>query len=199
MNLIHSLKTAYSNIQAPQAGMSKKPPQPSKDEDLRAFRTITTMLSYIQSTTSTRSSANSESEAPKRTEKEEDRKILNVLDALSAILIREHEVTAVVASPYDGYRGSIQVFASVVYQGNAAEPFLQSNEVPSEPGVHNFWSRFTVGVNTRNHPINKHTDSLMNSTSFPTIGDHEKIVPVELVNAAKENVPLLDLFLKTCW
>jgi hypothetical protein len=45
----------------------------------------------------------------------------------SAVLIRQHEVTAVVAKPYDGC--SIQVFASVVYQGSNAEPLslLQSN------------------------------------------------------------------------
>lgn len=158
----------------------------TKTEDLLAFNTIITMLTYFQA--NNRLATN----APIGTS-DEDRRILKVLDAVSAVLIREHEVTAVVAKPYDG--SDFQVFAIVTYPGNA-EPLLQSSAESS------FWDRFIVGVNPRDNTINRHTDSLMNSTLLPILGDHKDQVPQNLIDAAQEKLDalrVLNTFLETCW
>jgi hypothetical protein len=170
---------------------SEKPPEPSqsttKTQDLLAFRTIITMLSCIQSS-NTRLATKA---GPTRTEK--DRAELRVLDALSTVLIRRHEITAVVARPHDGI--NFQVFASVAYPSNA-EPLLQ----PDDKGL---WSRicnFTVTTNPRVSKMHTRTDSLINLSSIPVIGDHQDQVPGELVTAAKENsTDVLNIFLKTHW
>jgi hypothetical protein len=69
-----------------------------------AFRTITTMLALIRSPTET-------SKTDPVYISKEKRKELRVLDALAAILIREHEKVAVMAVPHD--RKSIQVMSVV--------------------------------------------------------------------------------------
>ena len=95
------------------------------------------------------------------------------------------------------YNGSnLQVFASTTYPSNA-EPLLQPGAEPS------FWSRvwdFTTVTNPRDSQVNGHTDSLMNQTPLPYIGDHKDKIPGELVTAAAaENSPLLDIFLENHW
>ena len=124
---------------------------------LSAFRTITTILSYIQS--------------PKRSLSFEtrsrgdgkDREILKILDAFSAVFIRGHEILAVTAPPYDvGFR---------------------------------LWAT----VNPRTTPIHNTIDSLMNFTSLPLIGEYEEKIPTNLITAAKENVPVLEIFLRSYW
>jgi hypothetical protein len=162
-----------------------------KDKDhLHAFRTIITMLSYIQ-TPNTRSVINT----PIATRKEDHRN-LRVLDALSAVLIREHEITAVVAKPYDGY--NIQVFASVVDPVNA-EPLPQPDAEPASGGqsLGDRLRNFIIAINPRFAPIYGHSDSLINFTSRPTIGNHQ--VPGDLVTAAEENLPVLNIFLEKYW
>jgi hypothetical protein len=81
-----------SNVQAIDRTSDKsQPSQPTitdtKAKDLLAFRTITTLLSYIQS-----SNTELAKTGPIGTVKG-DRNELGVLDALSAILIRQHEIT----------------------------------------------------------------------------------------------------------
>ena len=95
-------------------------------------------------------------------------------DALSAVLIREHEVTAVVA--------------------HYAETEASHGQSHYEQG----W-KYTIAINPRSSKINGHTDSLMNSTPLPIFGDHQNEVPGELVNVAKEDGSVLDIFLKTHW
>jgi hypothetical protein len=179
------------------SGTSEKPLEPSqsiitdsdtstKAEDLLAFRTIITMLSYVKSPNIKLPTKTPIATAP------EDRRLLSVLDALSAVLIRQHEITAVVGKSYEH---AVQVFVSVVYPGKA-EPLLQSDAVPEEPS---FWNRFTVGVNPRTSKINGKTDSLINRTKLPTIGDFQNSVPRDLVEAVEKNVPVLDRFLQDYW
>ena len=160
----------------------------TKTEDLLAFNTITTMLSYFWApnnrlATNTPIGIN-----------DTDRRILKVLDAVSAVLIRDNEVTAVVAKPYE--RSNFQVFASVTYIGNA-ESLLQSTPIPSQSS---FWDRFIVGVNPRDDKINGHTDSLMNSSLLPILGDHKDRVPQNLIDLAQQKSDrVLHTFLETCW
>lgn len=177
-------------------GTSETPPKPShtKAKDLLAFRTIITMLSSIQSP-NIRLAAKT---AIGTTMDKNSRNALRVLDALSAVLIREHEITAVVAQPFNGL--NLQVFASVVYPSNAG-PLFQPGSDGAEPDSQSFWGRvFTVAINPRNPgPKALKDNSLINVTSLPIIGDHLDNVPVELVNAAKVNASVLDMFLKTHW
>jgi hypothetical protein len=104
-----------------------------KAEDLLAFRTITTMLHFIQSHSSYYTGA--------IVTATEDRNDLRVLDALSAILIRQHKIVAVVAKPYDG--PNLQVIASVICPTNT-DSLLQPDALTTS-----FWRRFTVAPNPR--------------------------------------------------
>lgn len=161
-----------------------------KAEDLLAFRTIITMLSYLQS----HNGAVTSRSGPSATNKT-DHNTLRVLDALSTIMTRQHEVIAVLAKPYDG--STLQVFASVVYS-NKAEPLLQPSAEPDQ----DLWSRvckFVAAIDTRETKVNNQNDSLMNKTSVPFIGDHQDKVPQELVTRVKENAPVLDIFLQKHW
>jgi hypothetical protein len=173
---------------------ARKPPRPTstKDEDLCAFRTIITMLSYLQSPTMR---LTTKMEQPFI----EGRKELRVLDALSAVLIRQHEITAVVAQSTGG--SNLQVLASVTCP-SSVDPLLPPSP-GAEPDGQGLWDRicanFTVAINPRESKINNNIDSLMNLTSLPVIGDHQDRVPKELVTAAQNNGPLLDVFLETCW
>jgi len=166
-------------------------PSPTKANDLLAFHTMITMLSHIQSPNN-----ESTNTGPIATV-EEDRDELRVLDALSAMLSRQHEITAVLAKSYN--ISNLQVFASTTYPSNS-EPLLQPG---AEPSTQSFWSRiwnFTAVTNPRDTQVNGHTDSLMNQTPLPYIGDHQDKVPGELVTAAAtENSPLLNIFLENYW
>ena len=74
------------------------------DSGILAFRTITTMLALIQCPTETTKIEPVHISKSKRKE-------LRVLDAIAALLIREHEKVAVMGIPYDGK--SIQVISTV--------------------------------------------------------------------------------------
>jgi hypothetical protein len=190
------LKRTFNKMQA--IDTSKMPPAESsqastsaKAKDLLAFHTITTMLSFIQSPASRRLSFVTGPICIERN----DRRELRVLDALSAVLIREHEITAAVAPPH--YNGShLQVFASVVHP---SESLLQHGANSDDQSL---WDRFcnlTATLNPRTSKIYGNTDSLLNNTSLPLIGDYEDKVPRNLITAAKGNVPVLDVFLQSHW
>ena len=86
-----------------------------KAEALYAFRTIATMLSFIQSTRDT---------ADKRPKyNSEKKRLLKLLDAMAAVLIRNNGVIAVTARPYDG-SGRVEALASCT-MGNG-EPSTNS-------------------------------------------------------------------------
>jgi len=166
-----------------------------KKKDLQAFRTIITMLSHIQSP------SRSSETAPIGVERQ-DRRALRVLDALSALLVRSHEITAVVAQKYDG--SHFQVLASAVLpsDGKLEAESLHQN-LHQDSGGQTFWSRvsnFTVSVNPRTSKINGHEDSLINKTSLPLIEDYDISKLEDLAAAAKdENKSVLDIYLKTYW
>ena len=101
--------------------MQPEPSEPSpstKAEDLLAFCMVTMMLSFIQSTTC-QLGCTATTMAPLGTNRE-DHRSLRILDALSTVLVRKHEVIAVMVKPYDG--SDIQVLASMVQPSN--EPLL---------------------------------------------------------------------------
>ena len=194
-------KSGRSNLNMQATGTSDSdPPEPSQStiasteaKDFLAFRTIITMLSCIQSS-NTRLATNS-GLGPLGTG--EHRTELRVLDALSAVLVRQHEVTAVVAKPYNGFE--LQVFVSVVYPDNT-EPFFQSGAESGGQGILSRICNFTFAINSRNSKINGRTDSLINLTPLPLIGDHQEQAPEDLVTAAKGNATaVLDTFLKNHW
>ena len=175
-----------------QPSISDSDSERTKANDLLAFRTIMTMLRCLNS--------------PKRTQEKftvtvqesDDRKILKVLDALSTLLVREHEITAVVAKSFDGL--NIPIIATVVDPTDETSPQSDANS--------NIWSwfrDFTVSINPRVSKVNNNIDSLMNNTSLPIIGDYEDKVPDDLRKAAGvsgrsgANVALLDAYLANHW
>ena len=174
--------------------MQRKPSEPSpstKAEDLLAFCTITMMLFFIQSTTG-QLGCTANTTTPLGTD-QEDCRLLRILDALSTVLVREHEVIAVVVKPYDG--SDVQVLASMVQPSN--EPLLQSGaNSDSQSFMRWMLSNFTIAMNTRYGPIYNNKDSLMNSSTLPHIGDYEDKVSDDLTAAIKLGVKVSDSVLR---
>jgi hypothetical protein len=160
--------------------------------DHHAFRTIITMLSFIQS--DNRSAAHTIT-GPIATAKE-NRDELKVLDALTTLLIRGDEVVAVVAKPHEGSAWIDQVIASVTHPSNTESTF----QTKEDNGP--FWSHFSIIPNSRKDKIHRQNDSLINPTSFPLIRDHS--IPAQLITAhsarGTPNGPrLLKVFLEAEW
>jgi hypothetical protein len=82
--------------------------EPSLKTLLMAFRTIATILSHIQS-----SSRALKSERAFPTGDVNDREALTILDAMSTVLVREYEIIAVVAPPYEGSRLQVKFPLSI--------------------------------------------------------------------------------------
>jgi hypothetical protein len=172
-------------------------PKFTKVDDLLAFRTIITMLSALGSH-NTR--LHGELSIDNTTTTTDERVLLRLLDALSAVLVRRYEITAVVAHPYGG--NDVQVFVSVVHS-NRTKSLLQ----PSQAG-NRCLRNHTVAINPRHTPVNSVVDSLMNSTSLPRLTADYGIIPQDLVDAANKseanrdkaiNSPVLEVFLKNHW
>ena len=193
---IEKMPSGYLNKQATDRTSQNLPERSQSDfkaEDLLAFRTIITMLSYIQS----HNGAVTRRTGPTATDEKDCNpvRVLRVLDALSTVMTRQHEIIAALAKPYNGF--TIQVFASVVYS-NKAEPLFQ----PGAESDQDLWSwvcKYILVPNPRDTKVNGHIDSLMNKTLLPFIGDHQDKVPQELVTTVKENPPVLDIFLQNHW
>jgi hypothetical protein len=179
---IEALKTVFKNTPSQSNA-------PTKAKYLLAFRTIIKMLSLIQS-------GRSSAEMGPIATGERDCNELRVLDALSAVLVREHEITAVVARPYDG--STIQVFASVVHP-RKAEFLLQDGANSDERSLWDRIRNFAIAMNPRVHPINERTDSLMKGGINSPFEAYDDKVPEDLVRAAKQNASVLDIFLKSHW
>jgi hypothetical protein len=201
-----TLNKSHSQPTPSESTPSKSTPSESgstkeKEQDLLAFRTIITMLACIQSPKGGRPPGAAVTVNPIFGKSHEDLAALRLLDALSTVLIREHEITAVMATPYDGE--NIPVLASVVHP--TVEP--SQSDFSANPDVGpGFWSRmldfshFTVSMNPRTDKINNNTDSLMNKSPLPIIGDYEHEIPRDLVQASSEgNVSLLDVYLGSYW
>jgi hypothetical protein len=169
----------------------------NKATDLQAFRMIMTMLDLLEPPFGRLSSTE---ESGRRSVSEDDRTKLKVLDALATLLIRQHEITAVVAKPYDGF--NLQVLASVILNNGNAKNLHQ----PSPDSESSIWNRvlnnFIVTPNVRrdDQKINNQIDSLLNNTPLPLIGEYHEGVPKDLVAAAKEeNGSILNTYLKNHW
>jgi hypothetical protein len=168
---MHIIKRTLKKKQA--IDTSEMPPAEISESILfEAFRTITTILSYIHSP-----SRRFSSETGPIGDGYDDREALKVLDALSAVLIRDHEIVAVVAPPYNEF-------------------LLQPG---SDDQTRSLWGLFWATLNPRTSKIYGNTDSLQNNTSLPLIGDYEDKVPINLITAAKENAPVLEVFLQSHW
>lgn len=160
----------------------KKPSNEPTESDLKrssilAFRTITTMLSLIQCPIETTQIEPVDISAPKRKE-------LRILDALAALLIREHEKVAVMAKP-DGK--SIQVISVVNLNLNNSEPVVIE---PSTWGI-----RWLASLNSR------HTQPLFpeNDEDSMRVVDPDTRVHQTLEEHRNDPDMLLKTFLLTQW
>jgi len=146
-----------------------------RNNDILAFRTITTMLSFFETP--------SNSNPPIHKTKEEQDK-LRVLDALSTLFVRQYEIVAV-ASENKGT--GIQVIASV-------EPGLPG--VTPEPTLDPL--RFVVSPNARTQPPKKGypADEFVTSLDISLVNPDDNI-PEEL--SANQDGDLLETFLRTQW
>jgi len=159
--------------------LKKKPSIKAKSDrnGVLAFRTITTMLALIQSPTETTQIE------PVHLSKLQ-RKELRVLDALAALLVREYEVVAIMAEPYDGK--SIQVI-SIVNLNNTKSAVTN----PPTP-----WTiRWLTFLNSRNDPPifpENEEDSMQ-------IVDPDRQVHLNLSQHQDDPEKLLNIFLLTEW
>lgn len=169
-------------------------PTSQRDRDLLAFRTIITMLALLQSP----NTEPAKDTKPTSTEKAQ-RNELRVLDALSAILVRQHEVAAVMAKPYDG--DILQVLASVIHSNHTEHlpSFAQPSAARDDQGVWNRVLHYLVAPNPRDQRVNNHKDSLTNWTDYPTITNPAESVLKDLSAAADKNMSLLEIFLEHHW
>ena len=159
-------------------------------EAILAFRTITTMLSMIQSPTEVTKTGQKDTSNAQRSQ-------LRVLDALAAVIIREHGVAAVMAKSYDG--DSIQVLTSV----NNLEPALTISQQQQHSEGHTGWNlnlvRWFVTPNPRSATKNPKVgmDSMTTQRKLIAIVDPDKGICNELSTAQRHK--LLDTYLQTEW
>lgn len=158
----------------------------SADPDaILAFRTITSMLSLIQP----RIVKAGRDEGLSKDELQE----LRVLDALSAVAVRQHEVVAVIAKSFSDH---IEVVASV-HNVNPA------TNIPKDttPSKHPF--RWLITPNPRNLSKNPKdpTDSLTRTTdsTMTLVNPSEKITEGLLVLSKASPENLLDDYLLNEW
>lgn len=110
-----------------------------KAEALHAFRTITTMLSLIESPTSSGKDTTGD-ESNSRT----SRSALSLLNALAAIVSREHGIAAAVAAKDDG-SGNIQVLTSITYFNHDKRPLI----APQQSSIASTIKGFFITQNPR--------------------------------------------------
>ena len=147
-----------------------------KNEALQAFRTITTMLSLIQSTGSS---------ATNQPNFGREKKLVKLLDAIAAVLVRNHGVIAVTGRlpDDDPDSGKMEVLAS--YSGN--EESLTISQSRSTAHFMDSIRNFFVSQNPR--------DSIVKERD---VIDPETSVSVQFKDI-KEPAELLDAFLTEVW
>ena len=164
-----------------------------------AFRTITTILSLIQNPTEiiTKEITTNLKEVTAADSEKKDLKCqLRVLDALSAVTVRRHEVVAAVAKPYNGI--GLEVLTSV----NKLEPALNmiSESQHESPGPsRSNWLRWLISPNPRDPKKNKKSKGDSMTTMYPriTLVDPNQMISTELSQASEDD--LLNIFLRTEW
>jgi len=120
---------------------------------------------------------------------------LKLLDALAAIIVRQHEIAAVIAKPDDG-SGAIQVLASTTHLDTRNRELT----VPQSPGNFiNTWWNFLITPNPRNPAKNPHSllDLLTTNRQNTTSVNPESQVPSHL--RASEKAQLFSTFLEYDW
>jgi hypothetical protein len=159
---------------------SVKSPLKSNHDGIQAFRTITTMLALIQCPTETTKIGRKVISKAKRRE-------LRVLDAISALLVREHENVAVLTKTYD--EKLIQV-VSVVNLNNS--DFAAAHEEPES----NPWPiRWLALLNSRRSaPLFPENDE-----DSMKVVDPDTRVPQTLSDHKNNAQELLNTFILTQW
>ena len=147
-----------------------------KAEALLAFRTITTMLSLLQSTIG--------DDPPDEPSQANSRKTLSVLNALAAIVTREHGVAAVVSSVS---LEDIEVVICAIHNG---EPLTISQR--SSGRVVDVVKEFVLSFIATQNPR-------YSTLGGPIISDPEAMVVKHLKKHANEGHGLLVHFLMNCW
>jgi hypothetical protein len=149
-----------------------------------AFRTITTMLAAFQS-------PNEFTYSGRNDVPDHQRRQLKVLDALSAVAVRQYEVVAAIAKNSSG--PDLQVVVSV----NKLEPAF---DIPQHSDGFSSWSplRWFITPNPRD-PLKKKVinDSLTTQNTSVTLVDPNSSISLELSKASPDM--LLDKFLLTEW
>lgn len=184
-----------SNPQLNESSGQAKPNTVEDDahEALLAFRTITTMLSLIQSPTEVTNTGQKDISRVQRHD-------LRVLDALSAVIVREHEVAAVMAKPYNG--ASVEVFASV---NNLEPPHIIPQQSQHARDLFSLFRQFIITPNPRDPStksnLNDEVDSLTTQRTFMTVVDPN---PGIIAEHYQPSIPgsgegLLDMFLQFRW
>ncbi len=166
-----------------QLKQSKNPPlttssisnDEEKTEALRAFRTITTMLSLIQPTSGNDTTGD---------EKNSDtsKKTLTILNPLSVIVSREHGVAAAVVGKDNG-SGTTQVVVSITHFNHDKGPLI----VPQQ-SLKSLFTHFFVTQNPRYQMVDG-----------PIISNLETAVPKYLKDQDGEGEKLLTTFLIREW
>jgi hypothetical protein len=149
-----TIKKKLSNLKLPFIGTSSNTNNPSEattpPENILAFRTITTMLSHIQEGTTFSDSRCSVS-------KELGRE-LEILNALSTVIVRDVEIVAVTAKPDNG-SGKLEVICTCTH------PVNQLTSPQTNTG---YLSRFFAIANPRRDEVLSLTPPPTNS---PTISE----------------------------
>ena len=187
--LFHRTGKDHDDSDDDAAGSGAKSESEAQAEAILAFRTITMMLSMIQSpTTEIRVE-----EIPKT---DVERRQLRVLDALSAVAVRQHEIVAVMAKSYDG--DGLQVLASV----NNLDPTLDiTQHKESRQGGGPLRLKWWITPNPR--PKAKNPKDKVDSLTRTTLNKSVTLVDPNLkISGYLSKAPpdkLLDTFLQTEW
>jgi len=158
-----------------------------KAEALLAFRTITTMLSLLQSTVENDTPTSDD----EPTDRANSRKTLSILNALAAIVTREHGVAAVVSNVS---LEDIEVVISVIHD---REP-LTISQRPGRLGVMRAAKellRLVTAQNPRYDPL----PSQAQARAPMITSDPEAMVARHLKRHASEGHGLLVAFLMNDW
>jgi hypothetical protein len=169
------------------------------DQDILAFRSITTFLSHIEPAPTTHVTQ----QKPTLKLETDDKQALEILDSLATLIVRRYEIVAVTAKQSgDG----LQVLTSLTRPKlNDSTPLPSDSESDKPGGVSNFFCKvfqMIVTANPRRDPVRKgcfEADALLTNRL-------EHLTVVDPTDSAKRdglaeisNPKLLDTFLQTKW
>jgi hypothetical protein len=168
-------------------------PSSSSRDAILAFRTITFMLSLIQSPTAIINPDGKEDLS------KDQRYELKVLDSLAAVVVRQHEIVAVMAKSYNG--SNLEVVASVDNVDLAVN--TPQHTVTTQSPVDSDWTkkrlRWFITPNPRYPQKGMEKDSLRTSNPSMTLVNPNESISDELSNLKASPDALLNVFLATEW